>query len=110
MNGSHESDGISATAMYPVTDVYPMDDEDGGDVVESGEGRGGDLKTNGGITKKRQYQADTAVVALLPSHLQKRRPPAREANEGKKENSSGPTTMGSSGNGELEKFFQEVEN
>lgn len=112
MNGSSESGGIPATVMYPVTDVYPMDDEDGGDVAEIGEGHGADINTNGRITKKRQYQADTAVVALLPSHLQKRRPPVREANDGKTENSSGPSNVlqGSSGDGDLESFFQEAEN
>jgi hypothetical protein len=111
-DGSNEYDGLSAPVMYPVTDVYPMDDEDGGELAESGAGSEGGIDKNGGITKKRQYQADTAVVALLPSHLQKRRPPAREPNTSKTETSSGSGTVfvGSTHSSDLERFFQEVEN
>jgi GYF domain/mRNA biogenesis factor len=112
VDGSNEYDGISATAVYPVTDAYPMDDDDEGDVLESSRGSEDGVKVNEGFIKKRQYQADAAVVALLPSHLQnKRRPPAREPNTASVDSSSGSGSvrLGSSYSGDLERFFQDVD-
>jgi GYF domain len=106
-------DGFSALAVYPVTDAYPMDDDDEGDVPENSKGGEDGVKMNEGLAKKRQYQADAAVVALLPSHLQNKRrpPPAREPTTAKVDSSSGSGSvrLGSSHSGDLERLFQEVD-